>query len=64
MTMTTTPSDDPSEIDRYVFVEKVRCPRCGDCDLQITRSKTQEDSSVCRTANCRTCRHHFFIIEE
>ncbi len=55
---------DPAERLRYVYVERPRCPRCGTADLKITRSRTQDDGSVCRTANCRNCDWHFFIIEE
>jgi transposase-like protein len=55
---------DAAEALRYVFVEKVRCPRCGSDELKTTRSVNQGDGSTQRTTNCRSCGHHFFVIEE
>ena len=37
----TTPTDDAAEWDRYVFVERPRCPRCESTDLQTKRSIDQ-----------------------
>jgi hypothetical protein len=63
MTASTT-TTDAAESDRYVFIERARCPKCGSDDLHTTRGKNQGDGSTCTTTNCRTCKHHFFIITE
>ncbi len=55
---------DAAESDRYVYVERPRCPRCGSPELKQTRARDQGDGSTCRTMNCASCKHHFFIIEE
>jgi hypothetical protein len=55
---------DAGEYGRYVYIEKPRCPVCGSDELDRKRTVDQGDGSVCRTMNCRACRHHFFVIEE
>ena len=49
---------------RYVYIDRARCPACGSVNVKTTRSVNQGDGSTMRTANCRECRHHFFIIVE
>ena len=55
---------DAAESLRYVYIEPPRCPSCGSDDLHMTRSVNQGDGSVCKTTNCRNCKHHFFVIIE
>jgi hypothetical protein len=59
-----TETADAAETLRYVYVERPRCPVCGSDDLHTTRSEDQGDGSTAKTTNCRTCRHHFFVILE
>ena len=46
---------------RYVFVARVRCPRCGSAKLKTLRSR-REDGAVTRRTVCLTCGHRFFVV--
>jgi len=62
---TTAPTSDPGESDRYVFVERPRCPSCGSENLYLKKTHPREaDGSVTRDTRCKDCQWDFFIVEE
>ena len=52
------------EPDRYVFIERAKCPACGSSNLQTIRSRNQGDGSTERRTQCRQCFHRFFVVVE
>ena len=60
----TTTIPDAAERDRYVYVERPRCPRCTSPKLKTLRSEDQGDDSTMRTTVCRDCRHKFYVVVE
>jgi hypothetical protein len=55
---------DAGERDRYVYIEKARCPVCGSDDLKTQHSEDQGDGSTKRDTLCRGCGWKFFVVEE
>lgn len=64
--MTDAPTDilDPAESDRYVFIEKARCPKCGSPELKTTKTEKHGDDAVTRHTTCRECSWKFFVVIE
>lgn len=50
--------------DRYVFIERARCPSCGSARLRTYRTSRHGDESVTRHTECRDCGQKFFVILE
>jgi len=63
-TLPTTNRPEAAEQDRYVFLERPRCPKCGGADLQTIRSQRHPDGTVERRTQCRLCFHRFFVVWE
>jgi hypothetical protein len=59
-------TDEPrgAEPDRYVFIERAKCPACDSPNLQTIRSQRQDDGTTRRRTRCRTCEHLFFVVVE
>ncbi|MCX7424830.1 MAG: hypothetical protein NTW96_04285 [Planctomycetia bacterium] len=53
-----------AEPERYVFIRRPQCPKCGSANLQTVRSKAQGDGTVERRTQCRSCYHRFFVVVE
>ena len=62
--MSTDATADAAEHDRYVFVERARCPRCGSLKLKTTRTERHGDESVTRHTVCRECGAKFYVVVE
>lgn len=58
------PEDLPPRPDRYVFIQRPRCPQCESLDLQTTKSKMGDDCSRMRWTRCRSCNHRFIVVAE
>lgn len=50
--------------DRYVFIERAKCPACGSVRLRTYRTSRHGDDSVTRHTECRDCGEKFFVILE
>ncbi len=50
--------------DRYVFIERARCPFCDSLRLRTYRTSRHGDESVTRHTECRDCGQKFFVILE
>jgi DNA-directed RNA polymerase subunit M/transcription elongation factor TFIIS len=55
---------DAAERDRYVFVERPRCPICNSAKLRTVRTERHGDESVTRHTRCCDCRAKFFVVVE
>ncbi len=55
---------DAAETDRYVFIQRPRCPRCASPDLKTQKTIDNGDDSITRETKCRECNHRFFIVVE
>ena len=62
--MSTQTTPDTSELTRYIFHSRPRCPACESPNLKTLRSTSQSDGSTTRRTLCRQCGHRFFIILE
>jgi hypothetical protein len=55
---------DAAERDRYVFIERPRCPLCSSLRLKTDRTERHGDESVTRHTHCRDCGAKFFVVVE
>ena len=54
----------PGEPERYVYIERPRCPVCWSADLKTRKSMRDEDDSITRDTLCRCCGWVFFVVVE
>jgi len=47
-----------------VFIERARCPFCGECNLHTRRSTQGGDGSISRNTQCRACKKVFIVVVE
>lgn len=56
------PLDSP---DRYIFIERPRCQKCGGVDLNVYRTMGPEsDGSVRRYVRCGDCLSCYILVAE
>ncbi len=48
----------------YLFVERPRCPKCGNVRLLAQRSETSSDGSTCRHCKCADCGERIRVVLE